>query len=330
MGITRKTDAELPGPWLLDKDALLEFDRIIDEACERFEKLSKKEYERVVRGEYKKARESYFFKRSTDEEKKSELKRVRLRVRSSREFSERKRELVVQFKSDKKIPAVSRFSEAFSHPDMAKEVATHFDFTLVHGTAKTEVRTSTIWSDLLQINVSPSDGEGCYELFVDLHQWAERRRPHPLLVQWTKYAGLHWIVVFMGLYLISTIASAVRQPVADQRKVEAWNLLADGLTQEEEHRALELLLSLNSGFQPAASVSPSGSTWLSWLYGAMLLAGCIFSIAPRSRLAIGKGTDSIRRQRRWIYFVSKWLIGGIVLTLVTSYFREGIARLGGF
>jgi hypothetical protein len=61
-----------------------------------------------------------------------------------------------------------------------------------------------------------------------------------------------------------------------------------------------------------------------------LVVGFIFSYAPRSSLAIGKGADALARQRLWIRFLSKWLIGGVVLAIITAYFRSSIVRLIGF
>lgn len=327
MAITRKTDAELPGPWLLDKDALLELDKIIDEGWGRFETTQKKEINRVIRREYAKA-SSYYGMLSGDKQK-DERKRIRHRVKTSPEFSARKREITIHFKSGKKVPPVTKFSEAFAHPDMAAEVATHFDLIVVHGTAKAEVRLSTLWSDRLQINVSPPEGEGCYELYVELHQWAERKQPHPLIVRWSKYAGLHWVLIVFFLWFLSLVSGVIRQSSYDGLKAEARKMLADGFTKDQDHKAIELLLAINSGYAPQRTQS-GFDTWFLVLFVGSLVVGFMFSYAPRSRLAIGKSANSIACQRLWIHFVSKWLVGGVILALITASFRSSIATLFGF
>ncbi len=329
MTILRKTDAEFPGPWLLEKDALIELDKIIDEASQIFERAQKKEIKRLIRKESDEAKNSQHYGLLSPERQKIELKRIRHRIRSSTQFSMRRREIQISVKSRKKMPLVAKFSEAIAHPDMTKEVATLFHLVIDYGSIKAEVRTSSLWSDKLQINVSPPDGEGCYDLYVTLHQWAERNQPNRATILWHAYSGIHWLAILLMQLFIFFIFAASKTSTSDHFKLEARNMLTDGFTSDQDHKALELLLAINSGFSPKTTASQLESIALYAIYG-LLIFGILFSYSPKSRLAIGKGEQAIKWQRIWSNFLLKGLIGALALGIITDIFRTWVIKLIGF
>jgi hypothetical protein len=329
MSVVRKTDVDLSGPWLLDQSALRELDKIIDEAIERFSRHQKKEMARVLRGEYAKEKGSNYWPTLSEEKQRETLRRVRQRVKASREFGRRSRKITLRLKSGKRVPDVERFEEAIVHPDFAKELPVGFKLAVKHGATDIEMQLSTLWSEKLQINVAPPEGTACYDAFVELHQWAERNQPHPMMTRWQKYAGLHWPVVILILSLLLILTGNTAGKPTQMLKTEAKQMLADGFTEDEEHKALELLLAINAGYARPGTQGRV-EVWMLAVLGLALGGGIVFSNAPSARLGIGKGVESIKWQRWWWTAISKGVVGTVMVGIVVAYFQEWLLALLGF
>jgi hypothetical protein len=305
------TEATVPSPLLIGADQLEALDLVIDkhlaaltgERERRIDELTEKEMgDRIARGWLK------------EDQVESERAKVRESVARYERLGEDSRSLTVYLPRGKLVEA-GCFAEAISHPLGEEETPLGFLVYLRVGEVKARVSLNSSWREDLQISVEPNDLEVAQSLFGALRNWASDVEAPKWQQRWLRYRLFFvyflFLWLFMGLVYIPLIKlgdSATRV-----QKAEARKLLAGGVTQANEQRAIELLLAIESDYDPGVPAWVPGLRY--WLYfglGALFLAAAC--ICPRVSIGIWKGKRRLKQWRFWI----KTVTVSVPLFIVTS------------
>ena len=311
------TAAEYRGPWLLDRNALEEFDQLIEEGWEQLNRAADERTARRVEelvGEY------------ISEHPKAEADDIAQQRAwwekrySDQTFERRHRNLVVRFGDGKTIEAQS-FSEVATDHRIIGDVPTGFAMSLACGNVTSE---TTLSRYLLQLRVSPQGNELASDFFGSLNDWARRHRPPVWQSVWRNVVGLHWLLL-MGLLVVLAGVAALTTSHGITAKQQAHELLAHGLQAADEHRALELTLRLVSEMDDSETPVPR---WFWWTLGSSLILAVVLSVAPPAViLSLGAGEAKLKRWKLWLRFISVSVPVFMATTIVGFYVWDMLPHL---
>jgi hypothetical protein len=279
------------GPWLIDAAKLEVLDKILEQEKERLHKLNEEAKAHEVEEQMRKPQGFSTSTKLTDED----LERIDRRVREL-PWNKEESSLVVFVQGDKKI-AVESFTDALRQPGLLDEIPIGFEASLKSREIRGEIE---LGPDSLEISVSPEHSPEAREMFAALKHWANSVKPTKWQQIWLSSFYVAWVAYFFILYFAVSIA--VDTGVKSLYKQQADQLLENGLSQDEQVKATELLLKIATNQVPPNSQSALPS-WFILLSVGGLLACTVLSIRPSSRLGIGKGETSIKRWRTWMQFV---------------------------
>jgi hypothetical protein len=143
-------------------------------------------------------------------------------------------------------------------------------------------------------------------------------------------------------FVMSTAAFTPAAPIAEReaRREEAIKLLNEGINEKNQHQAMALILSYESGHIPNTPPQPQpqpitiSSILTRLTFWLPLAAYAALCYPPRTALGLTrKGQRSIERQRRWADgFLRKFIFGtlvvGFVAKLIHSWASTQMPALG--
>ncbi len=301
--VIRKTEATFSGPWLLDSAALAALDEIIDEQWSRLEAHKKRQ---IVPD----AAEGGIRRPEQEQESPSGDGRT----------------ITLTSSSGNKI-RVNSFREAASDVHCQDHEITKIEVKFYCGGIRGDmVVPITPNNSALSLVTLPEASDAADELFVSLYMWAEQYKPDLLRQMRGLVFPLVWLLA-MVLFAVFAVLGFLTGAISE---TNTWNnevrdLLAGGVRREDQTRVLELLL------QKAAGLDQwRGTThWAVWLYVVTLtlvVMATLFSITAHTAFEIGKGKASVRRQRRYDWFLRKaiptFLIMGVLASVLGSFVFE--------
>ncbi len=295
------TEARFRRPLLIDANQLEGLDGLIDkhidalrrEREQRIAELTQKSIdERVAQGILEE--DQVENKRPSIRESVARLNRLEREIRSVTIYLPRGKEIQAQ-----------RFAEAITHPVGEEETPLGFLLYLRVGEVRARLSLGGSWSEDLRIDVDPNDVEVAQELFGALRNWASDVEAPKWQQKWlglrVAFVLLLWFWVLTGLVILPL--SNWGEAGKNVQKVEARKLLANGINPSNQHRALELLLAIESDYNPAAPAPSLGLRyWSYFALGAMFFAAAC--ICPGISIGIWKGKQHLRLWRLWIKTVS--------------------------
>lgn len=214
---------------------------------------------------------------------------------------------------------VNSFDEAFRQQELLDEKPRRFDIELNSGDIKCALSLRRDGS--LEISVSPEHLSESRELFAALQRWSTSIRPPIWQEIWANFYALLWflwsVTILISIFTIGDLNDAANRAF----KAQANELLKDGLSQEEQLRAIETLLALNSGYIPQ-NLKASIPLWFWLLLIGGFLVCLALSFSPKSLIGIGKGEQAIMRWRMWMRFVAigvpVYILSNLVLPFITK------------
>jgi hypothetical protein len=319
--IIRKTESKVMGPWLLDRAALVALDEIIDEQWSRLEAHKQDQIEASVRAEQDRPRKS-------DPNPERDVANLRQRAREDSRYSGDGRTITLTVTSGNKI-RVHNFREAIDDVNCQGHLITKLEVKLYSGGIRGDLVVPTAdFSQGLSLIALPEASQQADELFVRLNRWADEHKPDWL----RRIRGVDpifiWILgalafgLFLMIGLITGIVSAT-----DSVGKAVRDLVAKGVKPEDYGRALELLLRLSPAYpkQSAAIIVPA---WFVCLAITMAMIATLLSFQARTAFEIGKGAESVLRQRRYERFlrnaIPAFFIFGVLASAVGSFVFEAL------
>ncbi|MCX6828948.1 MAG: hypothetical protein NT002_06650 [candidate division Zixibacteria bacterium] len=306
MSIQYPTEMRIAGPWLLNDEALQQLDNILDEEWKRLESsreslLTKDAEERL---QYR--QEQGLHKDISEGERISLINE--LRESASYPLRRSNRNINITLKGGGTYKA-ERFSTVMRDNTLLNEIATGFSTDLESADMRYRINVSSEQNEL-RIDVSPEQAPAAREAFVAFRQWAIKNSApswQRILGRFSEFGLPILIALFMGM-LFSIMAINTTQDA--RRRAKA--LLEQGITQQNETEAIELLLIMRTDYDPKSSgvLIPY---WFKVVFGGGLLSAIVLSIKPKTILGIGRGTKIIGRWRLWHRIVSI-IIPGLLFT----------------
>jgi len=275
------TALRLRGPWLLETKQLL----VLDEILEQF--------------------------RSRD-------------PRASDHISESKKSLTIFLSRERELKT-SSFKEAMSHIASQNEVAKGFEYFVKMQNTATSVRLlprkrgdqkkQDEEERFLEINVSPQSDVSSHEIFGELRNWADTVEA-PLWQQWLLFYsrplyrfGLAFVLIILLAMLLNTAPTAAEYK--DALKQQGRTLLRDGINQQNQTKALELVLALESDYIPPGTKPQQARKPIAWYLIAAYTLGFL-SFTPTLCIAIWAGKRHLRWWNAWTK-INTITIPGLVL-----------------
>jgi hypothetical protein len=161
-----------------------------------------------------------------------------------------------------------------------------------------------------------------------LREWASRIQPPRWQQIWQNTGGLAFFIWVIVMLIALDISDSHRQD-ANYFKQQGNDLLNNGLrTAEDQRRALEILLSLQSDrIAPVLPRSSSSSKrFLVFGFGSFLVM-LIASFPPGIVIGVGRGKQRLELWRWWIKFVSITVPGFFITTFFFPYLTALIRKL---
>jgi hypothetical protein len=320
--IIRNTESTFFGPWLLDSAALVALDEILDEQWSRLEAHKKGQIENAVRRERSRLNRSDSNLRSADE-RALEDKDIRQRAENDDQYSGDGRTITLTLSSGHKV-RVNSFGDAVNDVNCQDHEVTKIEVRLCCGGIRGDLVVPTPDKNHgLSLVTLPEASEQAVELFVRLHRWCEQYKPDWLRRLWG--AGLPSVPVLAVLFLILCFVIAVvtgSVSMKDPWREEVGKLIAKGVKTEDHGRALELLLRKSADL-PTDRQLIYPPTWFLVATVTAAVVTLLLSFGARTAFEIGKGTASVRWQKRYDSFLRRsvpaFLILGVLASILGSF-----------
>lgn len=293
-----RTEATLSGPWLVDTDRLEALDKILDDEWER---LAKRNREAIQNELDKRIEDSFEIRLAKETEGElspttleSIRKQVETSIRNSYGYKEN-RKVTIFYEGDRRVE-VESFQEATRQSSLLEGIPVRFDVEGVCGDISFEINIDK-YRGALNISTSPETVSEAKELFAALHRWGATNRPPKWQQIWKTWNGIQW-----AFWLIAVCGGLIAVVIpGNPYKAQARELVRNGVSQENQQRALELLLAMQSDYRPEQD--PVLPAWYLLLLFGGLVVCLVTSFIPKSILGIGKGQDRIKLWRLWFGFV---------------------------
>jgi hypothetical protein len=276
------TTLKVRGPWLLETDCLLALDEILETFC---------------------ARDDPEWRNSPPQSGKP--------LGVPRNLMRSRKELTIFLSKDRACRS-SGFKESMSNINFQDDVAKGFEYVATTRTATVTVRlpkkpekegNEEKW--FLAIDVTPERPETGHEIFMDLRNWADSVKS-PLLYQWMLFAPRFLYQFTLGILLLVVLANALNPAptAADYKatlKQEARDLLRNGINQQNQTKALELVLALESDYIPPGTKAQKRRWPSGWYLIAIYVFGFL-SFTPSICVGVWAGKGRLRLWKRWLQF----------------------------
>src|SRR5690348_8647533 len=101
--VVQRTEVEVAGPWLLNKEALLRMDNLLDEEFQRLKGLGKEEAAKEIRRNLYRLQQRDYWATMTAEEKEKRIKEMRDNVLGQYRYKNEARKLTIETKSGRQL-----------------------------------------------------------------------------------------------------------------------------------------------------------------------------------------------------------------------------------
>jgi hypothetical protein len=212
----------------------------------------------------------------------------------------------------------SSFAEVEGSLECKDQVVTRVEVKLTCGGVKGELSVpSPDLSKKLSIVTFPEGSEPAKELFVRMRIWADEHRPDWLRGLNGLPPFIYFILVgVIGLCLCLIAATYISVTAGPSWRDEARGLVDKGVSQEDQGRALELLLRRELEPQAAARIPPP--FWLCCSLVTLAVMAALLCISASTAFEIGKGAASVRWQKWYAGFLRKTLPGFLFMGVLAS------------
>ncbi len=310
--IAYPTSASIRGPWIIDAESLLHLDRVVDSCLTRMTEQRTQDLESAYVSEQTRLIEDGYDGARQETTMKS------LRPMIQRRFAEKRNQVTV-YLSGGRTAEGRGFEELMNQPHMQDELPRGFAITAEAGLSRISVELSVDkpWDSDLKMSVNSNDQQFALELFGKLQNWATDIQPKRWVKRWANAGAIPKLLsgLFCGFLLALLFVTLTPRPGPSEVKQEARQLAQHGVNSDNQLVALQLLLDLESGYEPQPTPSrhliPGTQFWIYTAFVATIIL--ILNFPPQGAIGLWAGKDKVNKQQRWCQFVSI-TIPGFILT----------------
>lgn len=323
------------GPWLLNRDQLLELARIIEETWPVFEEIK----EQVILNEVINQLAEYY-NIDTYDETNERCIAIMERVRNNPFMRSEKAYKIILTDGT----AISATSMTELLCDRNVKLGDISELSIKGKCANIEMQVSIeywVGDGRLTITLNPINNMAVQSLFDELSRWCDRTKPTYLLTLWKKIAGfgIQWSIfvllwVIIGGILVQSMPSSTdmyHRELNEHVKI----LLQNGLSEKEVPDAIATLLAMQSEYvpdnyeidkTPFVQMNKKLLRFLAFtLIGTIVCLILSFS-PPAICLGIGKNEKRLSRWKTWIKFATVSLPIFIISSIVSPLIYDIIKR----
>lgn len=296
------TNREVACPLLIHATQLETLDEIVDRYIKPLRDYRDKTVEARTEREIKRRLARGQLKEDQVEAQRAKLRELTLSLSSRLARDNR---LVTLYLTGGREVQAERFSEAINQP-VGEEVVVGFAQYLTIGEVRASVRLrDERWNRDLSIDIEPNDPEVAQEFFGALNNWATDVEAPKWQQKWVNFRWVFGLLLFIWLFFGLIFIPLISWEVAGQRasRAEARKLLAEGISASSERRALELLLAIESGYDPGVHSALLGVRYWAYVVTGGLTLACTV-VCPTVCIGVWKGKQRVRRWRGWIKTVT--------------------------
>lgn len=236
------TSVRLGGPWLISSAQLEAFDQIVDQQVPRLEAS----IERHVSEKLEEYSNNFEGKNLREDDKADLLRQWDAQQRIMYKLM---REVNIQLADGKTISSKT-FREAATHRESEYSRMVGFDMKLGNGETRRELSLHRLCASTLQLSVYGDDNQDRQDLFTALRQWVSDIQAPDWQRMWIGLTnfGVQWFIALIGLVIIRFVYITPSAPYVEA----AHALVAKGLTPKDVTKAIEIILALQSRYNPSA------------------------------------------------------------------------------
>ncbi len=300
--LARPTSISVSVPLLIEVEHLVAIDQIFDEYIERLREDREQHISELIQKEI------------ADTGADEKVVRERKQPYYARFYGREERSVEMYLKGGTTIRS-DRFADVLKQPHVGNEIATGFRAELKIGRVKSSVHLRSGWTDWLAIGVTPDNISAGQQLFGSLENWAADVAAPPWQRLWRKLKPAFGFVLYLWLILgLLLVAVPPTRSAKELYGSEVENIIKNGVTDSNQHRALQLILAIVSDY--SVTNATTGQRWTIFGYvltGALILAALYMS--PTVVIGIWGGKQRLRLWKAWIRTL--WVtIPALIITTV--------------
>jgi hypothetical protein len=292
------TERTIQCPLLIEAHHLESLDKLLDQ---HYPQLQVDKEKRVAEEASRRTRQ-YLLKGYIKEDK-AEAFEVKRKKELSDDYKYREvRSVSIYLTKGREISA-KNFTEAMNLPIGEDELPVGFSVVMRVGEIKATVNTGYRFERKLTVEVAPNDTEVALSLFGALSNWASGIEAPKWQQKWRKYRGIAGFLLIMllmfGLFAIPFSNWSEAGKSAAREEARKF-LTANAINANNEQKAIELLLAIESGYSPPnVHAQPLGLKYWSYVFlGALILS--VVTIYPGMCIGLWKGKGRLNAWRTWM------------------------------
>lgn len=292
------TEAEIKGPFLIDRSQIEALDKILSEEWNRFQEQRRLDIDEEVENEFRAQRKENFYPNLTDEQLRLRARKIAERAH---EYRERKEFFI--FLKNGPSAKVKDFTTALREPDLQDKEPNGL-YVILQSCNRTCEVTLTGRRTTLKVEVSPKRDQFVQQTLMVLKNWQNSVRPPRWQALWLEFKGAQWFVWLFAVLACLVIGQSRNEKAVslDTSKEAAQLFQTNSLTPELQGRAIQLILAKTHGLQKSNAKSEVPN-----LLVFLLIAGTAYCIAlsfpPDISIAIGAGERQVKFWRGYANFI---------------------------
>lgn len=293
------TQENLGGPWLLEMEALLKLDSIISKGWGQLEARRNQLINEGAEKSLANERDQGLLKDFSEEQLKTRLEEL---------IAEPKYPLLTEVKElrvfldDGARFEVADFKSAEENDILINFVPTGFEYEIKSADIRCNILLDRRLNEL-KIEVKPEEFPESKNFFMGLRNWAKKYSAPSWQKFWVQRGGAQWLIWLIVLVISIVFILIQSTNVTNVAKSRAMELLDNGISPFNLPEAIELLLILETNYDPSGQISLGIPTWLIVVFFVGMFICVLLSITPKTILGFGKGQDRINKWQAWIKFV---------------------------
>jgi hypothetical protein len=284
-------------PLLIEASHLESLDKIFDQHLPQLQAHNEKR----IAEEASRGTRQYVLRRYITEDN-AEAYEAKLKKELSDDYKYRKvRSVSIYLTRGREITA-KNFTEAMNLPVGDDELPVGFSAVLRVGVIKANLNTGYRFNQKITVEVEPNNTEVALSLFGALSNWASGIEAPKWQQKWCAWKAAPVLLLSMWLFIgvLAVPFTNWNEAGKSAAKEEARKLLAGGVNANNERRATELLLAIESDYVPPSVRAPSlGVKYWSYVsLGAIILF--VVTIYPSMCIGLWKGKRRLHAWRAWM------------------------------
>lgn len=303
------TEATLEGPWLLDRRALEELEKVVEGEWQGLnqslqDKLEQEAEEQLERG----------INRGYYKNNKKELARIKKEIHADPPYWARSEKTLTLGFSDGGSFISDSFNKPLRESTLYEKTATELDYSLKSADIQAGIHCS---GKRLRINASPNNAQVARELYVSLRQWADKYRPPIWQRIWVWLDGWQWPIYIVFAFASLLALASVKSPAKLEIEKLGKSLIDSGINQTNLFTGIKVLLQLQLNYFPSSTTTSTNIPLWFWLIvvGGLVIS-TVISLHPKTILGIGRGERKIGFWRLWMNLVGITLPSLLFVSIV--------------